>query len=183
MAMTSETSLGMAYEETPTGLLLRLYPRWSGTMTRKPAADSGSICLCHEYQNSGKPWSRTTRGPSSGPAATACKPTSPFLRGGIPRSVRLPCSVALTATSHTRKAKGCRPERRFFLRESEARRAGSGGSHLRGVDSETHTREVGLAEGHRAGVEVTPDEEQQERDGGVVFVEDGVDHRRREVQA
>src|ERR1700732_1565645 len=80
MAMTSETSSVMAYEETPKGLLLRLYPRWSGTMTRKPAAASGSICLCHEYQNSGKPWSRTTTGPSSGPAATACKLTSPLLK-------------------------------------------------------------------------------------------------------
>src|SRR5882762_6197067 len=81
MAMTSETTSGMAYEETPRGLLLRLYPRWSGTITRKPVAASGSICLCHEYQNSGKPWSRTTTGPSSGPPATACKPTAPFLKG------------------------------------------------------------------------------------------------------
>src|SRR2546430_3408748 len=139
-------------------------------MTRKPAADSGSICLCHEYQNSGKPWSRTTRGPSSGPAATACKPTSPFLKGGIPRSVRLPRSVALTATSHTRKAKGCRPERQFFLRESEARRAGSGGSRLRGGESPKQTRGGGFVEGDHAGVEVKPDREQQERDGGVDFV-------------
>src|ERR1700731_1667004 len=80
MEMTSETSSGMAYEETPAGLLLRLYPRWSGTMTRKPAAASGSVCLCHEYQKSGKPGGRATPGPSSGPAATACKPTSPFLK-------------------------------------------------------------------------------------------------------
>src|SRR6266576_6993872 len=183
MAMTSETSSGMAYEETPTGLLLRLYPRWSGAMTRKPAADSGSICLCHEYQNSGKPWSRTTTGPSSGPAATACKPTSPFLMGTY--STERPPSVQCSFDGDIAHAKreGCRPERQFYLRESEARGAGSGGAHLRGVDSETQTREVGLAEGHRARVEVTPDEEQQERDGGVVFVEDGVDNGRREVQA
>src|SRR6266480_52243 len=60
----------------------------------KTAADSGSICLCHEYQNSGKPWSRTTRGPSSGPAATACKPTSPFLKGrySTERSPSVQCS-------------------------------------------------------------------------------------------
>src|SRR5260370_5885729 len=102
---------------------------------------------------------------------------------GIPRSVRRPCSVALTATSHTRKAKGCQPESQYNLRESEARCAGSGGTHFRGVDAEAEACEVGLAEGHRAGVEVTPDEEQQERDGGVVFVEDGVDHGRKEVQA
>src|ERR1700674_1683424 len=102
---------------------------------------------------------------------------------GIPQSVRRSCSVALTATSHTRKAKGCQTESQSNLRESEARCAGSGGTHFGGGDAEAETREVRLAKGHRAGVEVTPDEEQQERHGGVVFVEDGVDHGRRKVQA
>src|ERR1700694_3955249 len=101
---------------------------------------------------------------------------------GIPQSVRRSCRGALTATSNTRKAKGCQTESQSNLRESEARCAGSGGTHFGGVDAEAETREVRLAKGHRAGVEVTPDEEQQERHGGVVFVEDGVDHGRKKVQ-
>src|ERR1700687_1950532 len=102
---------------------------------------------------------------------------------GFPRRVRRPCSVTLAATSHTQKSKGCQPESQYNLRESEARCAGSGRAHFRGVDAEAETREVRLAEGHRAGVKGPPDEKQQERHGGVVFVEDGVDHSRREVQA
>ena len=35
--------------------------------------------------------------------------------------------------------------------------------------------EVGLAKRHATGVKITPDEEKQERDGGVVFVGNGVD--------
>ena len=38
-------------------------------------------------------------------------------------------------------------------------------------------REVGLPQGHRTGVKVTPDEEEQERDGSVILVDDGVDDR------
>src|SRR5580693_9080024 len=49
-------------------------------MTRKPAAASGSICWRQEYQNSGKPWRRTTTGPSDGPAATAWSWHAPLLK-------------------------------------------------------------------------------------------------------
>src|SRR5438128_2843470 len=43
--------------------------------------------------------------------------------------------------------------------------------------------EVGLAEGHAAGVEIAPDEEQKEWNGGVVFVGDGVDDGRGEINS
>ena len=43
--------------------------------------------------------------------------------------------------------------------------------------------EIGLAEGHQAGVEVAPNEEQQERNGGEVLVGDGVDDGEGEVDA
>lgn len=43
---------------------------------------------------------------------------------------------------------------------SEAGGAGGGGAHFRGVDAEAKMREVGLAEGHEASVEVAPDEEE-----------------------
>ena len=56
----------------------------------------------------------------------------------------------------------------------EAGGAGSSGAHFGGVDAEAETREIRLAERHAPGVEIAPDEEQQERDGGVVFVPDGV---------
>src|SRR5579859_85486 len=78
MAMTSETNSVNAYEAKPRGLLLRLYPRWSGTTTRKPASASDSICLCHPYQNSGKPCRSTTTGLSFRPERTACKVTLAF---------------------------------------------------------------------------------------------------------
>src|ERR1035438_9794808 len=42
-------------------------------MTRRPASASGAICFRQPYQNSGKPCSRTTAGPSFGPAVTAFK--------------------------------------------------------------------------------------------------------------
>src|ERR1700722_15956779 len=42
-------------------------------MTRKPASASGAICWRQPYQNSGKPCSSRSAGPSSGPAATAFK--------------------------------------------------------------------------------------------------------------
>src|SRR5689334_2379607 len=47
-------------------------------MTRKPAEARGSICLCQEYQNSGKPWRRRTTGASSRPAATAWSSIGPL---------------------------------------------------------------------------------------------------------
>ena len=58
---------------------------------------------------------------------------------------------------------------------SEARRAGGGGAHFRGVDTEAEMGEVGLAEGHEAGVQVAPDEEEQEGNRGVILVGDSVD--------
>src|SRR5580692_10955534 len=42
-------------------------------MTRKPASASGAICFRQPYQNSGKPCSSRSAGPSSGPAVTAFK--------------------------------------------------------------------------------------------------------------
>src|SRR4029077_15426877 len=48
----------------------------------------------------------------------------------------------------------------------ETGRAGSGGTHFGGVDAEAQTREIRLAQGHRAGVQVAPDKEQQEWHGG-----------------
>ncbi len=63
----------------------------------------------------------------------------------------------------------------------EARSAGGGGAHFRGVDAEAEMGEVSLAEGHAAGVEVAPDEEKQERNSGVVFVGYGVGDSRGEI--
>src|SRR6267143_3450972 len=71
----------------------------------------------------------------------------------------------------------------IWQRSSESRGAGSGGAHFGGVDAEAETRKVSLAEGHAAGVQVAPDKEQKERDGGIVFVADGVDDGKREIQA
>src|ERR1700687_2434618 len=102
---------------------------------------------------------------------------------GFPRSVRRPCSVASTPPSHTQKAKRYQPECEYDLRKSEAGGAGGGGTHFRCVDAEAKTREVRLAEGHAAGVQVAPDKEQQKRDGGVVFVGEGVDDGEREIKA
>src|SRR6266436_1592195 len=164
MAMTSETSSESAYEAMPAGLLLRLYPRWSGTMTRKPAAASGAICLCQPYQNSGKPWRRTTTAPSFGPAATACNAVSLFWKASVSREFNLTADSTCPSgiTSQSKKV-------------SKARCAGSGGTHFRCVDAEAQPREVGLAERHEAGVEIAPDEEQQKRHRGVIFVDDRVD--------
>src|SRR5712692_3312963 len=68
-------------------------------------------------------------------------------------------------------------------RSSETGSAGGGGAHFGCVDAEAETREVRLAERHAAGVQVAPDKEQQERDGGVVLVGDRVDNGEREIQA
>lgn len=57
---------------------------------------------------------------------------------------------------------------------SEAGGARGGGTHFGGVDAETEMSEVRLAEGHEAGVEVAPDKEEEKRDGGVIFVGEGV---------
>src|SRR5271168_4411127 len=56
-------------------------------MTRKPAEAGGWICLCQEYQNSGKPWRRTTTGPSGGPAATAWSSIAPLRKATCSRAV------------------------------------------------------------------------------------------------
>src|SRR5437879_2899351 len=127
-------------------------------MTRKPAAASGSIWRRHPYQDSGNPCRRTTTGPSCGPVATACKMTSPFLNESFSK------------------------ERQYYPKESEARGAGSRRAHFGGVDAEAEAREVRLSERHRAGVQVAPNEKQQEREGGVVFVGDGVHDGEREIQ-
>src|SRR6267378_6138465 len=133
-------------------------------MTRNPAAANGSTCLCHEYQNSGKPWRSTTTGPFLGPAATACNAVSPFWKASVSREFDLAADSTCPGgiTSQSKKV-------------SKARCAGSGGTHFRRVDAETQPREVGLAERHEAGVEIAPDEEQQKRHRGVIFVDDRVD--------
>src|SRR6267142_7143034 len=133
-------------------------------MTRKPAAAKGSICLCQPYQNSGKPWRRTTTPPSFGPAATAWNEFSPFWKASVSREFDLAANSTCPdgITSQSKKV-------------SKARCAGSGGTHFRRVDAETQPREVSLAEGHEAGIEIAPDEEQQERDRGIIFVDDRVD--------
>src|SRR6266404_4878081 len=133
-------------------------------MTRKPAAANGSICLRHPYQNSGKPWRRTTTGPFFGPAATACKAISPFWKASVSREFDLAADSTCPGGNSSQSKK-----------ESKARRAGSGGTHFRCVDAEAQPREVSLAERHAAGVEVAPNEEQQKRHRGVILVDDRVD--------
>src|SRR5713101_2792362 len=63
-------------------------------------------------------------------------------------------------------------EMKLFL---ETGGAGGGGAHFRGVDAEAKVGEVGLAEGHEAGVEIAPDEEQKEGDCCEILIGDGVD--------
>src|SRR6202521_1374104 len=65
----------------------------------------------------------------------------------------------------------------------EAWSAGRGGAHFGSVDAEAETREVRLAKGQAARVEIAPHEQQQEGPGSVVFVDDRVDDGQREVQA
>src|SRR6266436_8419282 len=134
-------------------------------MTRKPAAASGSISLRHPYQNSGKPWSRTTTAPSFGPAATACNEISPFWKASISREFDLTADSTCPSdiTSQSKEV-------------SKARRAGSGRTHFRCVDAEAQPREVGLAQRHAAGVEIAPDKKKQERHRGVIFVDDCIDN-------
>ncbi len=43
--------------------------------------------------------------------------------------------------------------------------------------------EVGLSEGHEAGVEISPDEEQQEGNRGEILIGDRVDHGEAEIDA
>src|SRR5256885_137748 len=43
--------------------------------------------------------------------------------------------------------------------------------------------EIRLAEGHEAGIEIAPNEEQKERDGGEILVGDGVDDGASEIEA
>src|SRR5882762_6604556 len=61
-------------------------------------------------------------------------------------------------------------------RNSEAWSAGGCGPHFWRVHIKTEMREVGLSQGHEAGVEVTPNEKKQERHGRIVFVQNGVQH-------
>src|SRR3984893_286010 len=141
-------------------------------MTRNPAAASGSICLCQPYQNSGKPWRRTTTAPSFGPAATACNEISPFWKASVSREFDLgadsTCPSGITSQSK---------------KESKPRRAGGGGTHLRCVDAKAQPREVGLAERHGASVEITPNEEQQERHRRVIFVNNRVNDSHGKIES
>src|SRR6266852_4227779 len=78
-----------------------------------------------------------------------------------------------------------RDSRRFFLFQviSETGSAGRGRAHFGGVDAETEMREVGLSQGHEAGIEITPHEKKQEGHRGIVFVEDGVEHGKGKIKA
>src|SRR5215475_6518248 len=76
-----------------------------------------------------------------------------------------------------------RIELRKWSRDSKAGGAGGGGAHFWGVDAETEMGEVGLAEGHTAGVKIAPNEQQKERNGGVVFVGDSVNNGRGEINS
>src|SRR5215469_9364836 len=183
--MTSETSSLSAYEATPRGLLLKLYPRWSGTITRNPASASGSACLRHPYQNSGKPWRRMATGPSLGPAATACSAMPAFAKTIFSRRVCTKRESNMRKQDSPRfdrfRAGPSLERRPRELAPSESRRARSGGPHLGGVHAETQMREVGLRERHQAGVEIAPHEQQQEGHRHVVLVGDGVHHGQRKV--
>src|SRR5215470_17687529 len=76
-----------------------------------------------------------------------------------------------------------RIELRKWSRDSKAGGAGGGGAHFWGVDAETEMGEVGLAEGHTAGVKIAPNEQQKERNGGIVFVGDSVHNGRGEINS
>src|SRR5712692_1865503 len=74
--------------------------------------------------------------------------------------------------------------KRLSPQNLEARGAGRRGTDFGGAgDAEAQALEEGLGEGHKAGVEVAPNKEQQERNGGVVFVADGVENSGREIEA
>src|SRR6266568_6588874 len=74
--------------------------------------------------------------------------------------------------------------KRLSPQNLEARGAGRRGTDFGSAgDAEAQALKEGLAEGHKAGVEVAPDKEQQERNGGVIFVADGVENRGREIKA
>src|SRR5882672_5828763 len=98
-------------------------------MTRKPAAASGAICLCQPYQNSGKPWRRTTTAPSFGPAATACNAVSLFWKASVSREFN-PTADSTCPSGITSQSK----------KVSKARCAGSGGTHFRCVDAEAQQK-------------------------------------------
>src|ERR1700756_2261402 len=89
------------------------------------------------------------------------------------------CAESYTP-GQSRGAACCAPTREFV---SEAGCAGGGGAHFRGVYAEAKMSEVGLAQGHEAGVEVAPDEKQQEGDGREILVGNGVDDRAREINS
>ena len=71
--------------------------------------------------------------------------------------------------------------------ELNPRRAGGGSASLGrgsgGLHAEAEALDPALRYGHYSGVEESPDEEEQERGGGVIFVLDGIDDRRGEVKA
>src|SRR5580700_7974362 len=77
-------------------------------MTRKPAAASGSICWRQEYQNSGKPWRRTTTWPSGGPEATAWSSHAPLLKVKCSRAA----GTSRESTTRAVKPRTFRPEKR-----------------------------------------------------------------------
>src|SRR5712692_6395600 len=68
--------------------------------------------------------------------------------------------------------------------ESETRGSCGRGPRFRhGTNANPEAFEVNLAERHQAGVEITPDKQQQKGHSGVVFVLDGVHHCCGEVEA
>src|SRR5258708_3261802 len=66
---------------------------------------------------------------------------------------------------------------------SEAGSARGCRTHLRRIHAEAQMREPRLAERHESRIEVSPNEQQEEGHGSVIFIEDGIDHRKREVKS
>src|SRR6266446_1003669 len=61
--------------------------------------------------------------------------------------------------------------------------AGGGGTHFRGADAEAEMGEIGLAERHEAGVEITPNEKKQKGNGSEILIGYGVDDSEAKVDA
>ena len=110
-------------------------------------------------------------------------PHGPFRRGSLShRFLRATRSLMAFAN-----AVHCIRERAEILRlrRLEARSAGGRGARFDGgfADAEAQAFEVHLGDGHQPGIEIAADEEEQKRHGQIIFAEDGVHHRGREVNS
>src|SRR6266403_1462009 len=66
---------------------------------------------------------------------------------------------------------------------SEAGSARGCRAHFWGIHAEAQMREPRLAERHESRIEVSPNEQQEEGHGSVIFIEDGIDHRQPEIES